>query len=119
MTSLKNTFNISSASSHSQVTLQFCKFLYFLFVTNKLHNLKVAVTTLPKQIKKYTFLKSPHIYKKARTQLEIRQIKTLVTVTNFTEKSTQECSRALNLMVKQIPTGIKVTIKRNKLMYIS
>ena len=113
-----NTLHIISTSYHSQITLQFCKFIIFLLTNHQLLDLKWTTLTLPKQIKKYTLIKSPHIYKTARTQLEIRQVKTVLTITNFTQKSNQNCLYLIKSVFKQIPLGIKVTLKKKQLIYI-
>lgn len=113
-----NKFKLTISSYHSKITLEFCKFILFLLDHYNLLDLKITILTLPKEIKKYTFLKSPHIYKTARIQLESRQVKTVLTITNFTKKSNLNCLNIIKHFVKTIPIGIKLNIKKTQLCYV-
>ena len=118
MTYFVNTLSLIIVSSHSQITLRFCKFILFLLKNHQLIDLKVAIITLPKQIKKLTLIKSPHIYKTARTQLETRQVKTVLTIANFTPESNRNCLYLTKLILKHIPLGIKLTLKKKQLIFV-
>lgn len=60
---------------------------------------------LPTEKAKYTVLKSPHVYKDAREQFEMRTHKRLIDVINPTPKTID------NLMSLDLPNGIDVEIK--------
>ena len=59
---------------------------------------------LPRKIKKYTVIKSPHVNKKSREQLEIRIYKSIVII--IPSAQTIEALRKLDL-----PAGVDVKIK--------
>ena len=59
---------------------------------------------LPRRIKKYTVIKSPHVNKKSREQLEIRIYKSIVVI--IPSAQTVEALRKLDL-----PAGVDVKIK--------
>jgi len=60
---------------------------------------------LPTEIKKYTVLRSPHVDKKSREQLEIRIHKRLIDIIDPTPKTVEE------LMKLDLPAGVDVEIK--------
>lgn len=60
---------------------------------------------LPTEIKKFTVLTSPHVYKDARDQFEIRTHKRLIDIVDPTQK-TMEALMELNL-----PSGVDIQIK--------
>jgi len=60
---------------------------------------------LPTEKVKYTVLKSPHVYKDAREQFEMRTHKRLIDVINPTPKTID------NLMSLDLPHGVDVEIK--------
>ncbi|OAI41923.1 30S ribosomal protein S10 [bacterium SCGC AG-212-C10] len=60
---------------------------------------------LPTTIDKYTVLKSPHIYKDAREQFEVRTHKRLIDILEPTSKTVD------TLMRLQLPSGVDIEIK--------
>jgi small subunit ribosomal protein S10 len=60
---------------------------------------------LPTSIDKYCVLKSPHIYKDAREQFEIRTHKRLIDIMEPTSKTVD------TLMRLQLPSGVDIEIK--------
>lgn len=115
----KNKFQISINSSlYSSIEYLNLYFL-FLLTQNKIFDLKVGYINFPVKIKKFTLLKSPHIFKTARTQLEMQNLKKIITVTNFKNiKQLQTMKIFFHSIVKNLPTSIKLQIKYSKLMFI-
>lgn len=106
----------SSNNSNIQNTV-----LYFLhtFIQNKICELKIRKIDLPLKIKKFTLLKSPHIFKTARTQLEIREVKKVITINNFNKtRELQVFRKILIKLTKNLPTTVRLKIKSFKLLYI-
>lgn len=60
---------------------------------------------LPTDKKKYTVLASPHVYKDAREQFEMRTHKRLIDITEPTPKTVD------NLMNLSLPAGVDIEIK--------
>jgi small subunit ribosomal protein S10 len=60
---------------------------------------------LPTKIKKYTVLRSPHVDKKSREQLEIRIHKRLIDILEPDEKTIDVLKQL------KLPTGVEVEIK--------
>jgi small subunit ribosomal protein S10 len=61
---------------------------------------------LPKNINKYTVLKSPHVNKKSREQFEMRTHKRLLDIANPTAQTVDA------LMKLDLPAGVDVEIKQ-------
>ena len=61
---------------------------------------------LPKQINKYTVLRSPHVNKKAREQFEMRTHKRLLDIASPTPQTVDA------LMKLDLPAGVDVEIKQ-------
>ncbi len=59
---------------------------------------------LPKSIRKYTILKSPHVNKDARNQLQISQYKMLVDILDYSDKTMD------SLMRLDLPAGVNVKV---------
>lgn len=81
-----NLFKIKISSLNSNSIINLVYYLYFILKKNNILNLKISTFTFPTKYKKFTLLKSPHIYKTARTQLEIRTIKQLIIINNCSLK---------------------------------
>ncbi len=62
---------------------------------------------LPTKIEKYTFLRSPHVNKKARDQFEIRTHKRILDIIQPTDKTVDA------LMKLDLASGVDVEIKLN------
>jgi len=60
---------------------------------------------LPTHKRKYTVVKSPHVYKDAREQFEMRTHKRLIDITDPTPKTID------NLMNLSLPAGVDIEIK--------
>lgn len=106
----------SSNNSNIQNTI-----LYFLhtFIQNKICDLKIRKIQLPLKVKKFTLLKSPHIFKTARTQLEIRELKKIITIENFNKaRELQVFRKILKKLIKNLPITVRLKIKNFKLIYI-
>ena len=61
---------------------------------------------LPKQINKYTVLRSPHVNKKSREQFEMRTHKRLLDISSPTAQTVDA------LMKLDLPAGVDVEIKQ-------
>ncbi len=60
---------------------------------------------LPREVRRYTVLRSPHVDKKSREQFELRIHKRLIDILDPTPNTVEE------LMKLQLPAGIEVEIK--------
>ena len=63
---------------------------------------------LPTKIERYHLLRSPHVNKKSREQLEIRTHLRLMDIVDWTDKTTDA------LMKLELPSGVYVDIKVDK-----
>ena len=63
---------------------------------------------LPTKIERYNLLRSPHMNKKSREQLEIRTHLRLMDIVDWTDKTTDA------LMKLELPSGVYVDIKVDK-----
>lgn len=115
----KNKFQISiNSSTYSNIEYLTSYFLYTL-TQNKIFSLKLYHIYLPIKIKKFTLLKSPHIFKTARTQLEMQNLKKIITITNFKNiKQLQIMKILLHNLTKNLFYLTKLQIKYYKLMFI-
>ena len=115
----KNKFQISiNSSTYSNIEYLTSYFL-FILTQNKIFNLKLCYIYFPIKIKKFTLLKSPHIFKTARTQLEMQNLKKIITITNFKKiKQLQTIKILFHNLIKNLSTIIKLQIKYFKLMFI-
>ena len=73
---------------------------------------KFNIIRLPKTIKKYTVLRSPHINKKAREQFEMR-IYTTKIVLEINKNKVNSLPIIVNKIIKTVPPAI--TIKWQKI----
>ncbi len=64
--------------SSCNYTLQ--AYVFYLQKTFKLLNLNISVFYLPRLSKKITLLKSPHVFKKAKEQFELREYKAVIKI---------------------------------------
>jgi ribosomal protein S10 len=115
----KNKFQISiNSSTYSNINYLNSYFL-FILTQNKIFNLKLCHIYFPIKIKKFTLLKSPHIFKTARTQLEMQNLKKTIIITNFRKiKQLQAIKIIFHNLIKNLPITIKLQIKYSKLLYI-
>ena len=83
---------------------------YINFLSEKLiktSQFKINILRLPKTIKKYTVLRSPHINKKAREQFEMR-IYTTKLVLEFTPNNVMLLPLFVSKILKSIPPAINI-----------
>jgi ribosomal protein S10 len=115
----KNKIQISITSSTQSRIDYLHSYLLFNLTQNKILNLKLYYSFLPIKIKKFTVLKSPHVFKTARTQLEIQNLKKIIVITNVKQiKHLQTINKILYNIIKNLPTLIKLQIKYSKLLFI-
>lgn len=115
----KNKIQISLTSSTQSRIDYLYSYLLFSLTQNKVLNLKLHHLFLPIKIKKFVVLKSPHIFKTARTQLEMQNLKKIIVITNFKQiKQLQIVNKILHNVIKNLPTLIKLQIKYSKLIFI-
>jgi ribosomal protein S10 len=72
---------------------------------------------MPKKIKKFTVLQSPHIDKKARLQLEIRTFKKIINISNYTLGEQRKLKKISDFFVKNLPPAITVQLKTKNQIY--
>lgn len=93
--------------------------LKYLLMRNQLKKLKINFIQLPKTLKKFTLLKSPHVHKTSFTQLEFRQKRNILTIKNFESKKIINTFLSINnYFIKNFPSSTKITLKRTQLFYI-
>lgn len=116
---LTNKFQLQLTSSNNSSIHNTVLYFLYTFMQNKIYNLKIQRIQLPLRIKKFTLLKSPHIFKTARTQLEIRELKEIITIENFNRiQELQVFKKTLKKVIKNIPTTIRLKIKSFKVISI-
>lgn len=115
----KNKFQISiNSSTYSNIDYLTSYFLLIL-TQNKIFNLRLYHVYFPKKIKKFTLLKSPHIFKTARTQLEIQNLKKTIIITNFRKVKQLKIMKIIfHNLIKNLPITTKLQIKDSKLLLI-
>jgi ribosomal protein S10 len=115
----KNTFQVQiTGSTHTSINSLITYILYIL-TQNKILDLKISKGHFPKKIKKFTVLKSPHVFKTARTQLEMRAAKITLIITNFsTATQVQSLKYIFQNLIKNVPISTRVNIKYFKVMFI-
>ena len=115
----KNKFQISINSSTYPNIEYLSTYLLFMLTQNKIYNLKLCYISFPKKIKKFTILKSPHIFKTARTQLEIQNLKKNDNNYKFKEiKQLQAVNEIFHNIIKNLPAMIKLQLKYFKMILI-
>jgi ribosomal protein S10 len=114
-----NKFQLQISSSNNSTLQKFYLLFIYILQKNKIINLKISKNYLPLHVKKFTVLKAPHVFKKARTQLEIRTLKNVITITNFSMfQETTKLHNILNNLIKNLPSTTRLKIKIFKLIYI-
>lgn len=82
--------------------------LYSIFIQKVLNTFNIKYSRINLKKKKiYTLLKSPHVYKKAREQFEIKTYKQVIDI-YFNIKPTH-----LKFLILNKPKAIKLAIKKN------
>ena len=83
--------------------------IYIKFIKRVFSILKISsrFVSLPNTSRKFTLLKSPHVYKKAREQFEFNAYKQIIKILNTNK------IYFLKYLVLNKPTELKLTIKKN------
>jgi ribosomal protein S10 len=114
-----NKFQLQISCPNNSTLKKLYLFFIYILEKNKILNLKIHRGYLPSRIKKFTVLKSPHVFKTARTQIETQTLKTIVTITNFsTFNEINQLQKICRNVVKNLPTTIQIKIKTFKLLYV-
>lgn len=114
-----NKFQLQINSSNSSTIKNLYLFCIYTLKKNKIFNLKINRIQLPLKIKKFTLLKSPHIFKKARTQIEVRMLKNVISITNFnTTNNISKLKKIITNIIKNLPITIRLKLKTFKLIYV-
>jgi small subunit ribosomal protein S10 len=71
---------------------------------------QISIITLPTKIKKYTLLKSPHIFKTAREQFEKKEFKYLVNFSNFS--NIEYLNNFIFRLFLLMPPGLDIKISK-------
>jgi len=81
--------------------------IYSLFISKLLNHLNIKFKSfmLPTVLKKFTLLKSPHVYKKAREQFQFTRYQQVLVINSKVENS------VLKFLVLNKPAEIKLIIK--------
>jgi len=103
--------SINIKSSNKLYIKYFTYYFYFLLKKNKLNTLHIKKLSLPLILKKFTFLKSPHIDKIARTQLELRTTEVILKITNFTVTEQAKLKKLIIFFIKNLPLTLTITVK--------
>lgn len=114
----KNSRHLILTSPNKLILNHFNYQLIFLLKKNNLINLSFSKFTLPLKVKKFTFLKSPHIYKTARTQLELRTTKQSLVLTNFTQIQSDHLKQMLRFFTANLNVALNLKIKQKTLIFI-
>ncbi len=91
--------------SSCNYTLQ--AYVFYLQKTFKLLNLNISVFYLPRLSKKITLLKSPHVFKKAKEQFELREYKAVIKIINCDSQFLNKIKFVLFNRPKSIQLKIK------------
>jgi len=83
-------------------------YLNFLFKIFKYYNIKFKYVFLPKKIKTLTFLKSPHVFKKAKEHFKLTEYSVFLI---FKVKNLNSLKSFMNLY-KPTALKIKITLER-------
>jgi len=93
--------------------------LFYILKQNKIFSLRITQTNCPLKIKKFTLVKSPHIFKTARTQFELRTLTKSIFFKNFDDVTKiQIFEKILQNLIKNLPITIKLKLKIFKLLFI-
>jgi ribosomal protein S10 len=106
----KHTYQLRIKAPHHSHALYIISYFLYILTHNKITHAHICITHLPKRIKKFTVLKSPHVHKTARTQLELRTDQTLLCITNLASHVNQsKLGKIIAHLLKSIPLGIRIT----------
>lgn len=97
-------YELKLISTDKDILNTYSKFLQKIFC--KL-NIKFKILFLPKQTKRITVLKSPHVYKKAREQFQINSFKKKIFFKNFFLSAI-----FIKFLYINKPSQVKITLRR-------
>lgn len=92
----------------------FIKTLKFIFLQNRLINFKINNIQNPQKLKKISLLKSPHIYKTAWSQIELKKISSTLLINNFTKNEFKKIKNIIYFLKKNLQPNLKLKIKYTK-----
>lgn len=108
----KTQYQLTITSPHHSHSLYLLSYLFYILNQNKIDNLHIHYFDLPKKIKKFTLLKSPHVHKTARTQLETRTIQKVVFIKNIsTYKLEIKLTQIIKYLIKHLPAATRIMCK--------
>lgn len=114
-----NQFQLQILSTDNSILKKLHLFFVYVLKKNKIFNLRIQQIYFPVKIKKFTLLKSPHIFKTARIQIETRFLKSMIILSNFKKNvEITKIQKILVTLIKNLPTNIKLKLKTFKLLYI-
>lgn len=106
----KNRIQLILYTSHLFYKRLFKQIFIYLLKKNKVTNCFFKETSLRKN-KKFTLLKSPHIFKNARDQFEIRKNVVFFCITNFTSVEFIKILNILKFLLEHLLLHITVAFK--------
>ena len=98
-------FQLVLKSSSKKSLIFYVSFLKNIFI--KLNLKDITFFSFKRKIIRITLLKSPHVYKKAKEQFEIKYYKVLITLKNITINS-----NFIKYLLLNKPKSINVKLKR-------
>lgn len=100
---MKSFFQIKVNSIHQQTLTLYKNFLQKVLEKT---NTKYTITCLPTTTKRITLLKSPHVYKKAREQFELRKFSTTINILSNININ------LLKILIINKPKNLKIKFKK-------
>lgn len=107
----KNQLQLVLRTSNSFYKNFFKQVFIFLLKKNKLSNLFFREISLKKKKKKFTLLKSPHVFKDARVQLEFQQEVFVFFISNFTFHELKKIIYVIRFLMKFLPVQTSLKLK--------
>ena len=92
-------------SSCNYTLKAYCFYLESVF---KNLNLGYSCFSLPKEEKKITLLKSPHVYKKAKEQFKLNTFKAIISIKDF--ENTYNLNKLIPFLINK-PKAVSIKIK--------
>lgn len=114
----RNTHQLTLTSTNYLNLNHFDYQLFFLLKKNNLENLNISQFSLPTKTKKFTLLKSPHVYKTARTQLEIRTVAKSLIITNFTQNQLKSLKKIIKFFTENLNVALRIKLRQKSLLII-
>jgi hypothetical protein len=109
---LHSNLQIVYQTSHIYYKKIFKQIFFFLLKKNNLSNLFIRELSIAEN-KKFTLLKSPHIFKNARDQFEIRKEIMILHISNFTFYEFRKILNILKFLSINLITHSTLIIKNN------